>query len=197
MKYFNTLPKMVTGDLDGNYVYVTNLLARASVKPAFLDDPTIFYKYDVKDSDTPESIAYKFYGDSYRYWIIMFVNELHDAQWNWPLKSQDFERYVTAKYEDPYATHHYEKVMTQKTDIDGTVTVNTTIISEDDYNDLEETTNVQHVIRDESCFITTTKKAVTNYDYEHTLNEEKRTIKLIRKEYALSLEQEMKKLMGN
>jgi len=33
-------------------------------------------------NDTPEIVAEKFYGNSYRYWIVLLSNNIIDPQWD-------------------------------------------------------------------------------------------------------------------
>jgi hypothetical protein len=61
MLYFNTLPKVLTPDQNGNYILMTNILSRASLIEELQDNPMLFYKYNIQDGDTPEIIAEKYY----------------------------------------------------------------------------------------------------------------------------------------
>ena len=90
MQYFDTLPKIIKTDATGNSLLMTNLMARASVIPSLLQNPAVFYQYDIQDGDTPEIVAYKYYGDVYRYWMIFYCNQIIDPQWDWPLNNQQF-----------------------------------------------------------------------------------------------------------
>ena len=98
MKYFETIPKVVYTDEKKNSKIFTNLLTRTSIKPTLLDNPVIYYKYDIQDGDTPEIIAHKYYGDVYRYWIVLYVNQILDPQWGWPITMNTFESYINDKY---------------------------------------------------------------------------------------------------
>ena len=113
MKYFETLPKVVVTQPDGTSTVYTNLMARVSLINDMLKNPLLFYSYDIQEGDTPEIIADKYYGDSYRYWIVLLVNNILDPQWDWPLNGQAFNDYIAQKYTiDPYSTiHHYEKTL--------------------------------------------------------------------------------------
>ena len=97
MLYFDTLPKVITLDPNNNPILVTNLLTRASILQNLLVNPQLFYSYDIQDGDTPEIVAAKYYGDSYRYWLVLFANQILDPQWQWPLSSQQFQAYINDK----------------------------------------------------------------------------------------------------
>ena len=43
---------------------VTNIITRFSFEDTLKQNSAAFYKYSIKDSDTPEIIAYKYYGSS-------------------------------------------------------------------------------------------------------------------------------------
>ena len=118
MQYFSILPKIIKTDAKGNSILMTNLMARASVIPSLLNNPALFYKYDIQDGDTPEIVAHKYYGDVYRYWVVLFSNQILDPQWQWPLNSNEFASYLTAKYDPTYvdiytSAHSWQKIITQ------------------------------------------------------------------------------------
>lgn len=198
MQYFSTLPKILKTDQNGNSVIMTDLMARCSIIPEILNDPMVYYDYDVQDGDTPEIVAYKYYGESYRYWIVLFANQVIDPQWDWPLSTNDFNAYIANKYQsfNPYATvHHYEKTITQ---FDFTTQVTTTqniIIDEDTFNSLM-TGTTNYTLSTGIVSVTTSKEAVSYYDYELNLNESKRNIKIVNSIYVDELEKEFADLMA-
>ena len=98
MQYFSTLPKIVKTSADGTSMLMTNLMARASVIPSLMKNPAVFYQYDIQDGDTPEIVATKYYGDPYRFWIVLFSNQILDPQFEWPLNTNEFADYLAAKY---------------------------------------------------------------------------------------------------
>lgn len=197
MQYFDTLPKIVKTDSNRISVLMTDLMARCSIIPEILNDPMVYYDYDVQDGDTPEIVAYKYYGDSYRYWIVLFSNQITDPQWDWPLSSNDFDAFIADKYQsfNPYSTvHHYEKNITQYNASTQTTTTQNIIIDEDTYNSLITGTST-YSLPTGSVTITTSKSAVSYYDYELNLNESKRSIKILNSIYVDELEKQFTDLM--
>ena len=197
MQYFRTLPQVIVTQPNGTQSVYTNLLARASLIKDSLSNPLIFYSYDVQDGETPEIIADKYYNDSYRYWLVTMVNNILDPQWGWPLSGKNFEDYISEKYTDvnPYNTvHHYEKVITQYESGTQTTTVNRIEIDEDTYNNLVESTH-SYTFSSGTTAVSVTKNSVTLYQYEYDLNESKRNIKLLKKEFANQIEQNLIDLM--
>ena len=65
MLYFNTLPKVITPDQNGNYILMTNILTRATLIEELQNNPMLFYTYNIQDGDTPEIIAEKYYNETY------------------------------------------------------------------------------------------------------------------------------------
>jgi len=199
MQYFDTLPKIINIDSRGNSRVMTNLLARASVIPAILKDPLIYYSYDIQDGDTPEIIAFKYYGDSYRYWIILFVNELLDPQWDWPMSPVVLKKYLENKYlsTNVYTTiSYYEKIITQYDSNTQTTTVNKVKINQSTYNNLPVTQTNYYNLSTGSVTITTERNAVSIYDDELAQNEAKRNIKILNSNYVDLVETQLKKLMA-
>lgn len=175
----------------------TNLIARANIVPELLNNPALFYKYDIQEGDTPEIIAKKYYGDVYRYWAIFLANQLMDPQWDWPMSGKVFNDYLNAKYgtTSTNTVHHFEKVITQIDNVSNTITKNVVEITEDEYNSLSNTVESYTIPMAGTVTVSTVKGAVTIYDYEYNKNEAKRSIKLLNKSYITQLESQFAKLM--
>ena len=113
-----------------------------------------FDYYDVQDGEAPEIIAHKYYGDVGLHWTILIANDIVDYYHQWPMSMQTFEQYVTEKYTNPAAIHHYEVTATSG-----------------------DTTTVIDVGMNTTDYGSAT--AVSNYQYEQKLNDEKAKIRLI------------------
>jgi hypothetical protein len=201
MKYFNTLPKIITSDNNSNGILLTNIMARASLIPEALKNPVLYYTYDIQEGDTPEIIAHKYYDDPYRYWIVLFANQITDPQWDWPMSSSVFEKYIIKKYTgtgiNVYSSvHHFEKTDIQ-TDINTqTITRNTVTIGSDQFDELTSSETNTYTLPTGAVTVNVFSRAVSYYEYEDELNESKRNIKLLNKSYVDEFESELKRLMN-
>ena len=155
MRYFKMFP-LIPYDAkgDGKETLQTNLLTRLVLRTDMRDDAFDFDYYDVKDGETPEMIAYKYYGDSQLHWTILVVNDIVDYYHDWPMSVQRFEQYIKEKYTNPQAIHHYEITQTS--------------------GDTTETIDVGMNVTDYGS-----AAVVSNYQYEQKLQDEKRQIRLI------------------
>lgn len=207
MQYFSALPKVISTDSNRVSKVMTNLMARSSIIPSVLQNPLVYYTYDIQDGDTPEIVASKYYDDSYRYWIVLYVNQITDPQWGWPLNGNQFEKYIKDKYgydattgqwtTDPYTTaYEYQKIITKYDSVYDTTTVDTLVIDEDTYNTLPDSTTQTYTLPSGSVTITTTRHAVNLYEHEMNVNESKRNIKLLNAIYVDQLEREFESLMS-
>lgn len=208
MKYFSTLPNVVCQDRNGNKFVLRNIMSRAEMLPELTKNVELFYGYSIQEGDTPESVAYKYYGDQYRYWIVLFSNGIFDPQWQWPLTNQQFDLYLQNKYKivaeennmtvleyTQSTVHHYEKLVIT---LDGDTLYETTknvVVDENTYTNLIEK-NVNTTINGVPVSYSIRKKSVSIYDYELELNEAKREIKLINSVYANQMERQLETLMN-
>ena len=200
MQYFNTLPKIIKTDANGHSVILTNLLARSSIIPSLLNNSSLYYQYDIQENDTPESIAYKYYGESYRYWIVLFANQIIDPQWQWPMNSKVFADYLNDKYPstDIYNTPYaYQQIITSVDSVTNTVTTNTLDISESEYNLLVLGTNSYTLPDGSTCTVNISKNIQSIYDYELATNEANRSINLLNASYVNEIEEEFQSLMAS
>ena len=221
MKYFENFPKLIYtfGQDNFNQQLVTNIFARSSFLREVANNVDIAYEYQVQDSDTPEIIAHKVYGDPYRSWIVLLYNKIINPYYDWPMKNDVLETFVADKYnmtleQSKSTIHHYEKVVDQVAAFNGvTLEKNTSsyTISTYDYNQntealvlntLPNTADTSVVISAETfnyntytLTVTTTHKAVSNFTHEFNENEKRRTIKLLEDIYVTRVEQEFKEIM--
>jgi hypothetical protein len=199
MQYFDTLPKILQYDNVGTGRVFTNLLARASIIPELLKNPALYYSYDIQEGDTPEIIAHKYYGDSYRYWMVLLANEILDPQWGWPMSNTVFNDYLISKYGSSSTAqntvHHYEKTLTQFDSGTNTTTTNTVEIDLNTYN-TTFATKKSYTLSTGDVTVTVSKSAISYYDYEFKLNESKRNIQILNSNYVNQLETELKNLMS-
>jgi Base plate wedge protein 53 len=207
MKYFESLPNFVSTDSNGNYVISKNILTRAVLPDSVLYNPLIFYKYDIQDEDTPESIANKYYGDPYRFWLVLLPNQIIDPQWNWPMSQKLFTDYLNDKYSD-LATANNQSVVSYTQG-----TIKNYIKSVQVTDNLSQTTTTNLYVIDSNAYANVIPSTTTNgsgaytltqtiskypqyiLDYEIQLNEAKRTIYLINSTYVTSIESQFSSLM--
>jgi hypothetical protein len=112
MPYFSRFP-MMTYDVAGNknYKLLPDILRRVKLRSGLRSSSFMFDKYDVKDGERPEDVAFKWFGDAEYHWVILMTNNVTDRYYQWPLSQPQFAEHLTDKYgagnED--AVHHYEK----------------------------------------------------------------------------------------
>jgi len=208
MPYFTNFPVVAydfeRSDLLNERVskIVSNILVRTKLLDSVSNLPLVYYKYDVVDGDTPESLAYKYYGSSTKHWIILIVNNVFDPFYDWPLKYENFVAFVENKYGSianaKTNIHHYEKVITKTDSVTSTVTIDKHELDYNTFANLASSTTQTINLKDgNTVTIVTTKSAVSYYDYEETFNESKRSIKILDASFASAIETELDVLINN
>jgi hypothetical protein len=92
--YFDKLPI-----IDYNGYKVRDLSRRKRVLPSSISNPYLFLPYTITDEDKPEDIAYYYYGSTDYTWLVLLANNMIDPYHDWPLKDEDFHKYIIKKYE--------------------------------------------------------------------------------------------------
>lgn len=223
MKYFSALPGITQTDFNGNQITVNNILSRNYFLPSLKTNILYYYEYDINEGDTPEIISYKYYDDVYRYWMVMYPNDIYDIASNWPLSESQFASYIFDKYKSDaaeyysipvaqinyyqvyaytsntqIAVHHYEKIITvNSTEYSESQDQITTLqIDQTTYSNLVPMTT-QAVFGNGSIVTRKIEKnAVSLYNYESTVNESKRKIQLLKDVYATDVEERFQELMS-
>jgi hypothetical protein len=209
MLYFDTLPKVINTDAQGNSLVLTNLMARAKLQEQLLNNPMLFYTYSIQDGDTPEIIAHKYYDDPFKYWIILYSNQIMDPLWDWPLNYNKFSEYLDAKYADVAKAldvtpleyvrttiYQYVKITTTVDLSSDIETVTKSTIDESTYNALMPSTNTYTLPDGQKTKVSVDKDIVYLYDYESELNESKRDIKIMNSAYVKQMERQLLAVMS-
>jgi hypothetical protein len=151
MEYFSQFP---TIEYDGKKL--KNITARVDFLKRIKNNVALFQNIIIPDDKRPEDIAQIYYGDSTLYWIILYINDIINPYFDWPLNEDQLVNYIKEKYgvENVYSTKHY--VTTEESELGEGVVVN---------------------------FGTPFSREVTNYEYEFDLNEDKRKIKLLKRSF--------------
>ena len=111
--YFDNFPTIpYDSELTGQYKDVKNLLRRVGIRAKVKANTLLFDTYDVRNGETPESLAFKLYGDAELHWVIMLVNNITDRYHDWPMTEAQFIQFVKDKYANIDDTHHYEITQT-------------------------------------------------------------------------------------
>ena len=87
---------------------VTNITNRVALSDEVKNNLGLYDEYDIKDGETPELVADKFYNNSELHWLVLHYNEIIDPRFDWPLDTNNLNRQVAGKYTDVNATHHFE-----------------------------------------------------------------------------------------
>jgi len=221
--YFNYFPKLVyTFDKNTlNNQAVTNIFARSTFLKEIADNSAIYFEYEVQESDTPEVIAHKIYGNAYRSWIVLLFNKYVNPLYDFPMKSIVLDEYVKNKYDQTLTEakdtiHHYEQEITTTITYNGVKFYEsslTSVVSDKEFNfvtntlvnrtvpsiadtSLTASTEQKTLENGQVATVITKNKAVSNYQYEINENEKNRKIKLLDPAYVTNVEQEFKQLMS-
>jgi len=110
MSYFSQFPKLAY-DMKGNNVrkLLPDILRRVKLRAKIKSGGMLFDRYDVKEGEKPEDIAFKWFGDASLHWVILMTNDVTDRYYDWPMNHAQFAEFLTDKYGDNVdAVHHYE-----------------------------------------------------------------------------------------
>ena len=110
MSYFSKFPRLAY-DMKGNNVrkLLPDILRRVKLRASIKSGGMLFDRYDVKEGEKPEDVAYKWFGDAELHWVILMTNNVTDRYYGWPMNQAQFAEFLADKYGDNTdAVHHYE-----------------------------------------------------------------------------------------
>ena len=110
--YFEMMPKMLLNFSDNllDYKLVTDITTRIIGSMEIRDNVYLYEYVDILDTDTPEIVSFKIYGDAQYHWVVMLCNDVIDPVYDWVMSYTALVAHARAMYGDEgiYYTHHYE-----------------------------------------------------------------------------------------
>jgi hypothetical protein len=152
---------------------VTNILQRVRLRLDGVKYNAFFGQHIIHDGETPEYLAYEYYGDSELHWLILYAHQATNPYYDWPLKYHDLQKFISKKYgvSKVFDPHHYE---------------------DDEGYQVDE----KYFDKDSMSWVLTPGTIiVTNFQYEEKLNDDKRTLSIVRQEYVGTIVKEFKLLL--
>ena len=160
--YFHSFPIIIYDSVgNGTYKDVTNLLRRVAMRSKVKSNALMFDTYDVKEGETPEIIADKLYGDTELHWVILLLNDITDRYHQWPMNTPQFLAFINDKYDNVDGVHHYEIPQS----------------SGDTKTKIEVYQNSALYTGDSDFYASAL--IVTNFEYEESVQDEIRKIRLL------------------
>jgi hypothetical protein len=171
---------------NGRPIIVQNLLSRFKVKNYLKAKTALYYTHNIEDGQTAAFIADAYYEDETLDWMIYIINDIVDINYDWPMEYQVFAKYLKGKYgsvETAMNTnHHYEQIIqSQSVLFDGTIIPEKVI---------------QVDLTTYQSLIATERRAVDCYTYETRLNDTKREIKVLHKNYVPQIINEIESIFA-
>ena len=206
MAYFNELPNIAYQsplshkNSSADYIVVKNLFRRTKLADYIKNAASVFNKFVIGEGDRPDTVAEALYGDARLDYVVILVAGITNINHQWPLQDYQVYDYALSKYGDEATMsqiHHYETfeirdeqnrqilppnlIVDANFKIDGTIhkypnTTRYTLRSQAGFTQLDD--------KDELTVATDNiARAITNLEFEHTENEKKREIDVLKNGY--------------
>ena len=183
MRYFQELPNILYPSLLSSQnkvesrIIVKNLFKRSKLRTDLDQAFTAFNYYNIKDDMRPDMVAQELYDNPELDWVVLTSSNITNIRNQWPLNHNDLHEYMLEKYGSEARIAEAEIYETRK------------IV--DEYNrvvipaGLEVDANFSFKYKNFSNSIVTVNpvSAITNYQYEVKLNDEKRRIKILKPQF--------------
>ena len=191
MGYFRELPNLrypsflkdKTSSLD--YVEVKNIFRRAKIRDDLQNNFTVFDRFQIPEGARPDIVAEELYGSSQFDWVVLTTAGIINVRSEWPLSNRDLYNYAYSKYgESLNSVRFYET--TKVKDSSGRLILPAGKVVDSDFTipkPGEPTATLNPVL------------GINNFEYETRLNEEKRSIFVLREAYLQEFLNDMREIM--
>ena len=185
--YFRRLPNLDYPSLlkeresNTDFVQTKNLFRRVKIREDLFANFMQFDKYEVIGNERPDNVAEKVYGNDGLDWVILLSNNIIDINNEWPMNQSQLNMFLDEKYtpQQLVSIHHYETL--ELRDNKNQLILPAGLVVDADFN-MEYLSGGQ-VKSTNSLVDGRPVKAVTFYDYENDLNDQKRNINVLKQEF--------------
>ena len=196
MAYFEELPDISYVSLlpnssrNDDRIKVKNIFKRAKLRSDIDQAISAFEYYQITENTRPDTLAEQLYDNPELDWVVLTSNNITNIRNEWPLSHNDLQEYMLEKYGSDAniaKVHHFETreildefsrvVMPAGLQVDETFTFKYK-------NSTNSILNVNPV------------SAITNYQYEVKLNDQKRRIRILKSEFLSAFISEHREIMS-
>jgi hypothetical protein len=103
MAYFDKFPIVNYNGFD-----LSDFTLKVDVLTKVKNNIHAYSLYIIRDGERIEDVAFNLYGDVAFEWLIMATNDMTDPFYDWPMSQSELQTYISGKYVNPDAIHHYE-----------------------------------------------------------------------------------------
>ncbi len=170
------------------YTLGKNLFRRIKIKDNLEDSILGFTQYTIPNGLRPDQVALEFYGDMSMDWVVLLTNNIINVYEDWPMEENELYEYLVSTYGSEDAAndiHHWE---TQRIkDPRGRVVLK---------DGIQVPENFTYRFADGTLYDKeATVRPVSNYEYHAEINEQKRNIYLLKREYLGAFVEEFESLV--
>ena len=191
MGYFRELPNLLypsflpekTSSLD--FIEVKNVFRRVKLRDDIFNNFTLFNKYEIPEGARPDTVAEEVFGSPNLDWVIITVAGILNIRNEWHLSNRDLYVYANDKYGESLNSVMFHETKEVK-DSSGRLILPKGKVVDSNFTIPKPgtpTATLNPVV------------GISNYEYETRLNDKKRNINILRKEYLNQFIDDMKTLM--
>ena len=195
MAYFQELPNILYPSLlpsrnkVESRVIVKNLFKRSKLRTDLDQAITAFNYYNIKDGMRPDMVAQELYDNPELDWVVLTSSNITNIRNEWPLNHNDLQEYMLEKYgsEANIAKVHHHETREIRDEYDRVVIPAGLQVDEGFTFKYKNFSN--------SIVTVNPVSAITNYQYEVRLNDQKRRIRVLKSDYLSAFISEHREIM--
>ena len=191
ISYFNLLPNfkylspLKEGGKRDQYIEVKNLFKRIRLKSEVFQFALSFNDYIIDDGERPDTVAEILYKSPKYDWVVLLSANIINVEDQWPVPEGKLWDLADEKYGgDLNAVHHYET--TEVKNSDGKLILPGKLVVDPDFT-IQDPNNYTQTINP--------TVAVSNWLVETRKNNEKRAIRVVKREYLNTLVNDTKNIL--
>jgi len=168
-----------------DYVEAKNLFRRTKLRDDLQNNFTLFDKYEIVEGMRPDNVAQELYESDQFDWVVLLVAGITNVRNEWPLSNRDLYYYALDKYGDSLNSNMFFET-TEVKDTSGRLILPKGKVVDQNFTIPKPgapNATINPVV------------GISNFEYETRINDEKRSIFILRLEYLQEFVNDFRELM--
>ena len=198
--FFKAMPRM-SYKTDGKTIATKDIFRRVGLDRQ-INSTLALEAYYVSDGETPDILANNFYGSSNYHWVLLLVNDIVNPYEEWPRREAELFDFTESKYGvgNALLDNHYRLAYRYALADDSTIIVDYDAekLAAGDIKAVPVDPSDPPIIvdYDPEKILSGEIRAVSNYDHELEINQAKRQIFILKKDFLAQFVKNYQKLMA-
>lgn len=99
MQYFSNFPLTPVLKHKNSFSFMQDIFVKGKPLSEYIQLSSYLVPYQILEGETPEIVSKKFYNSTQYHWIVLYLNNITDPRFDWPLSDYNLQKMIYENYD--------------------------------------------------------------------------------------------------